>query len=153
MKLASYLRFDKVEEMLLQQLGETFQIIQAKEEFSHLSRRTKVLIARKYLWSIINIYIKEDWKTNLMNTEGIGLLSVLKDYQQKEMKFNAEGKELSFKFDFTSENSTAGFSFGSSLKSSSSDTATNIEATSTNSIAGFPFGSSSKPLSSNTATN
>ena len=108
LKLASQMCFDKVEIMLLQCLNQAFDVIQAKDEFSLLNRRGKILVTRKCLWNVTSIdAVEPNSKRILMDTEGFGLLSILKDFEQKPIEMDQQ-----FSLGFSGSPFGAGASFG-----------------------------------------
>ena len=89
--IASKMNFNEAEENLVDQMSENFVITQMRQEFSSLDTKTKVLVARKRLgflmWSCHFGFQNFVEVKVFLNNESAGLLSILKDYRQKEVTF------------------------------------------------------------------
>ena len=97
--IASKMNFAKAETNLVNQLHENFVITQMHPQFSVLETKAKILVARKRLWFIMNVWDIKDNPTPknvFLNSESSGMLSILKDFNQKPMVFqyNAEERDL-----------------------------------------------------------
>ena len=84
LKLASIYGFAQAEHRLVNQIKENFLKLQMYQEFTWLNIRTKVLLARKRLWTLLKDFQERPY---LLNTQNVGLLSLLADYEQMEFSF------------------------------------------------------------------
>ena len=98
LEIASKLDFEDAEKNLVDQLHESFVFIQMYPEFSALSTKTKILVARKRLCFLLNFCSRKS-KNLYLNTESAGLLSVLVNYQQKPIHFQYNSEEKEEKID------------------------------------------------------
>ena len=78
--------FVEAEINLVKQLDKSFIFVQMYPEFSSLDTKTKILVARKRLWFLMD-FLDDKTKGLLLNSETAGLLSVLKNRNQKPIHF------------------------------------------------------------------
>ena len=95
LEIASKMGFEDAEKNLVNQLHDSFIFFQMYSEFSALSTKAKILVARKRLWFLLNNLADEECndKNLFLNTESAGLLSVLVNYNQKPIDFQYNGEE------------------------------------------------------------
>ena len=93
--IASKMNFSEAETNLVNQISESFVITNMRPEFSSLDRKTKILVARKRLWYMMNGWDEGfgDAKHKFLNNKSAGLMSILIDYNQKTIKFHYNTEE------------------------------------------------------------
>ena len=94
--IASKMEFVQAETNLINQLDESFIFIQMYPEFSALDTKTKILVARKRLWFLMD-FLDNKTKDLLLNNESAGLLSILINYNQKPIRFFEKVIEIKLK--------------------------------------------------------
>ena len=80
-------------EILINELKDPFSSIQMCSEFMSLSRKIQVSIARKRLLLLLRGLTAID-QLIILNTEGVGFLSIFEEQSQIHFKYNATEKEI-----------------------------------------------------------
>jgi len=91
--LALFMQWESIEKQFLDQLTDSFVMLQTLSEFNALDLRLKVLIARKRLWVLLSgKSLDKTFIETLLNTRDFGMVSVLRNYQQDKLFTLAEAK-------------------------------------------------------------
>ena len=94
--LAVFMQWDNIENHFIDQLNDSFVMLQTLSEFNALDLRLKVLIARKRLWVLLSgKSLDSTFVDTLLNTKGFGMMSALENFEQNKLFTLNEAKIVS----------------------------------------------------------